>query len=67
MKQSYDIPTTLDELVPNCRAIMERLREGYGNPEDFNFFIKESLFEEWLKPYDPHVRKFVLKALGLED
>lgn len=38
-----DFPTSLDELIPNARACVERLRRQYGHPADFDFRIREML------------------------
>jgi hypothetical protein len=61
---SFDVPTSLDELVADSRARIERLREAYGSPEDFDHFIG-AVIETALAGYAPHAKRFTLRALGL--
>jgi len=66
MAVTYDVPTCLDELVPFCRRIIEKVRTDYGNPADFEFYIG-TVLREALAGHAPEARAFTLRALGLED
>lgn len=61
---SFDVPTSLDELVADSRARVERLREAYGSPADFDHYIG-TVLEAALAGHHPQIRDITLRYLGL--
>lgn len=57
-----DIPTSLDQLVRESRALVRRMRRQLGDPADFDFMIRQAL-EGFLADYDPKVRAFTMRAI----
>lgn len=60
-----DIPTTLDELVRDSRAIVARMRRQLGDPEDFDVMIKQALAGFLTR--DPKAAAFTIRAIFGDD
>jgi hypothetical protein len=61
-----DIPTSMDELVRDTRARIERMRRQLGNPEDFDHQIRGQLIH-FLAGYDRKTVAFTMRAIFGDD
>ena len=59
---SSDIPTSLDDLVRDTRARVERMRRQLGNPEDFDYLIRQQTLT-FLADYDRRTVAFTMRAI----